>query len=275
MVPGTSSDFWRHHRFIRLGFVDHHRFAIEIRVGEQAGGALEVHDGEVELLVVLAQAGATADDLFELGHRVDVLVQHDELAGLGINAGGQQLGGGDDDRVRFVVVDEVGKLGLAFVVIAGDAHHVAAVAGSGRDELDQLLPHAFGVVLVIAKNDGLGHGVGGLEVFPDLARHKLGALFQHQSAVEILGVVLALLHHLAEFVDLAFFGGVAHGIDIGGDADHLVRREEAVFDALLERVGVNRVAKVGDVADFPGFLGCGREAQVCGTAEVFEHLAPG
>jgi hypothetical protein len=89
---------------------------------EQPGGALEVHDGEVELVVVLADARAASDDLLELGHGVDGLIQHDELAGFRIDAGGQQLGGGGDDRIRLVVVDEVGQLGLAFIVIAGDAN---------------------------------------------------------------------------------------------------------------------------------------------------------
>ena len=85
----------------------------------------EVHDGEVELAVVLVDAGAAADDLLELGHRVDAPVEHDELAGLGIDAGGHQLRGGGDDGKRFIRVDEVVELGLALVVVARDPHDVA------------------------------------------------------------------------------------------------------------------------------------------------------
>jgi hypothetical protein len=68
------------------GLVDLHRVAVEGGVGEELGGALEVQDGEPALAQVFAQAGAAADDLLEQRHRLDVLVQHDELAGLRIHA---------------------------------------------------------------------------------------------------------------------------------------------------------------------------------------------
>ena len=83
------------------GLVDLHRIAVEVRVGEQRGGPLEVHDGEEELVVVLVDARAAADDLLELGHRLDALVEHDQLAGLRIDAGGHQLRGRGDDRDRW------------------------------------------------------------------------------------------------------------------------------------------------------------------------------
>ena len=145
----------------------------------------------------------------------------------------------------------------------------------GGDDLDQFLPHAFGVILVVAENDGLGHRVGGLEVFPDLAGNEAGPLLQNQAAVEILGVVLALLDDLAKLVEFAFLGCVADRIHVGGDADDLVGREETVFDALLERIGVHRFAEVGDVADLLGFLGRGGQAQMGGPTKIIEYFAPG
>ena len=55
---------------------------------------------------------------------------------------------------------------------------------------------------------------------------------------------MALFNRLAEFVDLAFFWRVANSVNIGRDADNFVRSEESVFNSLLERVGVNRFAKI-------------------------------
>ena len=92
-------------------FVDLHRFAVEVRVGEVVGGLAEVDEGEVVLLGVLVDARAAADDLLELGHRADFAVEHDQAAGLGIDAGGEQPRGGDDDRVFRLRVDEVVELG--------------------------------------------------------------------------------------------------------------------------------------------------------------------
>ena len=91
------------------------------------GRAAEVDQGEVELLGVLVDAGAAADDLLELGHRADLAVEHDQAAGLGIDAGGEQARGGDEDRILRFRVDEVAELGLALGVVAGDAHDVAVV----------------------------------------------------------------------------------------------------------------------------------------------------
>ena len=56
------------------------RIAVEVGIGEQAGGrAGVVEDVEVELAVVVPDARAAADDLLELGHRVDDPRQHDVL----------------------------------------------------------------------------------------------------------------------------------------------------------------------------------------------------
>jgi hypothetical protein len=92
------------------------------------------------------------------------------------------LRGGGDDRVALFGVDEVVELGLALVVVAGDAHDVLAVLGfGGRVLVHQGLAHALGVVDVLAEDDGLGEGVGGLEVLGDLAGDQLGALLEHQA----------------------------------------------------------------------------------------------
>ena len=46
-------------------------------------------------------------------------------------------------------------------------------------------------------------------------------------------------------------------------------------DALLERVGVNRIAEIMDVGNVLGFFGRGGEADLGGGGEVFENLPPG
>ena len=55
-------------------------------------------------------------------------------------------------RVRRFRVDEVVELGLALLVVAGDAHDVAVVLGDQIGVLvDQRLPHPRGVVLSTQK----------------------------------------------------------------------------------------------------------------------------
>jgi hypothetical protein len=64
-------------------------------------------------------------------------------------------------------------------------------------------------------------------------------------------------------------------VDVQVDADDLVRGQEAVADALPQRVGVDRRAEVVDVGDVLGLLGRGGQADLRGGAEVVEDLAPG
>ena len=103
----------------------------------------------------------------------------------------------------------------------------------------------------------------------------LGALVDDEGAVEILLVVDAVLDLVAVAVGLALLGAVAFDVHVDVDLDDLVGGEEAVVDALLQRVGVNRLAEVVDVGDVLGFLRRGGQADLRGGGEVLEDLAPG
>ena len=99
---------WRRRdRLARLRLEDDLGLAVERRVGEELGGLLEVEDREPELAGLLVDARAAADDLLELDHRLDALVEDDDLAGLRVHAGGEQLRGRRDDGVALLRVDEV------------------------------------------------------------------------------------------------------------------------------------------------------------------------
>ena len=138
------------------------------------------------------------------------------------------------------------------------------------------LAHPRRVLLIDAEHDGLLEAVAALlQELGDLLRDQLGAVVQHQRAVEILGVVDAVLDLLAFAVELALLGPVALHVAVDMDLDHLVGREEAVADALLQRVGVNRVAEIGDVGDVLGLLRRGGQADLRGRGEVFEDFPPG
>ena len=59
--------------------------------GKQLGRLFEVENGEPQLAVPFVDTCAAPDDLFKFSHRLDVLIQYDQLAGLRINAGCHQL----------------------------------------------------------------------------------------------------------------------------------------------------------------------------------------
>ena len=88
-------------------------------------GAAEVDKREVELACVFVHAGAAADDLLELRHRPHGSVEHDQPAGLDVNARGQQARRRDEDGVLRFRIDEVAEFSLAHGIAAGDPHDVA------------------------------------------------------------------------------------------------------------------------------------------------------
>jgi hypothetical protein len=163
------------------------------------------------------------DDLLEQRHRLDVLVQHDELAGLGVDARAHQLGRGGDHRVGLLGVDEVVELALALGVVAGDLHHVVGLAGAEVGVgVAQRLAHAGGVLDVFAEDDGLVVAVRGLQVFGDLGGHHLVAALQHQLAVHVRAGVDPVFDDVAQLVGHALGRAPAEGVLVQVDADHLV-----------------------------------------------------
>ena len=204
------------------------------------------------------------------------MIQNDQLAGLGIHAGGHQLGCGGDNRETALRVDEVVQLRLARRIVAGDAHHIAGVLRRQVGVLiDQRLAHALGVVGVLAKDDGLGVTIDALEILGHLAGHQGGALLQHQGAVEIPLVVDTVLNQLAVIIPLARFGPPALKVPVQVDAHHLVGGQKTVIDAALEGVFIHRLAEIGDVGYLFGLLGGGGQADVGGVAEIVQDLPPG
>ncbi len=58
------------------------------------------------------------------------------------------------------------------------------------------------------------------------------------------------------------------------DLDHFVRGQEAVFDTLPKRVGVNRLPEVMNVGNVLGFLRGSPKADLGGGREIFENFTP-
>ena len=94
MISSPSSSAGEYRRAARWGRPRRVRksvpLTVEVRVGKMVGRAPEIHHREVELAGVLMHAGTAPDDLLELGHGAYYAVEHDEPAGLDIDAGGKK-----------------------------------------------------------------------------------------------------------------------------------------------------------------------------------------
>ena len=130
--------------------------------------------------------------------------------------------------------------------------------------------------LVHAENDGLLEAVTAfLQKLRHLTGNELGAVIKDDDAVEILGVVDAVLNLLTIAVERAFFWPVSLNVAVNMDFHHLIGRQEAVADALLEGVGEYGIAEIGNVGDVFCLLRGGGQADLCGAREVFQDFAPG
>src|SRR5712692_255778 len=207
---------------------------------------------------------AAPDDLLELGHGADFAVEHDQAAGLRVDPGGEQARGGDDHRVGRLGVNKVAELRGAFGIIAGDAHDVARVLpGEVGVFIEQGLTHARGVFGVNTENDGLLPAVAAmLEEVRYQPGDAPGALVNDQVTVKIFLVVETVFDLVALLVGFARPGAVALHIHIQMYLDDLVRSQETVADALLERIRVDRRAQVVDVGNVGGFSGRGGQADL-------------
>ena len=235
------------------------RFAIPLRIAEMMVRLHEVVDREVVLAVV--EPRAASDDLLELDHRVDRAHQHDVADVAGIHAGGELLRGGQDRRDGLFVVLEVAQVLLAERAVVG-RHPLAVVRVFARLHLVDQVAHGQRVILRGAEDQRL-------LVLVDLLHEDLHAVrfaFLDLDDLVEVGFRVAL-----PGFDLALDQRVVGRIDIlverRGDLLHLERRQEAVVDAVLERVDVDRLAEVGVGVHVVLALGRGGEAELHGGAK--------
>src|ERR1700757_3847433 len=113
------------------------------------------------------------------------------------------------------------------------------------------------MVNVLTEDNGLAVGISTNKIVNDLLGHALGALVQYEHAIHVALVVDAVLDLLAEVVLHTGWGAPALEVFIEVDTDYLVGRQKAIVDALLERVGVDRLAEVGKRRDVTRLLGRG------------------
>ena len=137
------------------------------------------------------------------------------------------------------------------------------------------MAHPLGVVDVLAEDDRLLHTARGPQVFAHTPGDQLGALVDHQRAVEVAAGEQLVGNRRAVAVDLALPGPPAVHVAVQVDADDLVRGEETIGDPLAQRIGVDRLAEVVHVGDVFGLLRGGGQPDLCGRGEVVQHLAPG
>ena len=226
----------------------------------------EVVEGEVVLALV--EPRAAADDLLELDHRIDRPQQHDVAHVARIHAGRQLLRGGQDRRDGFLVVLEVAQPLLAERAVVGrDALAVVGI-GARLDLVDEVADRQR-MGLVGAEHQRLFARV-------DLAHENLDALLlalaNLDDAVEILFLVALAGLDLA--LDHGVVGREHVVVERRGDLLDAEGRQEAVVDAVPERIDEHRLAEVGVGVDVVLALRCRRQAQLHGRREVVEDAAP-
>lgn len=173
------------------------------------------------------------------------------MTGRGVHAGRQQLRRGEDHRVAFLGVTELAEEAPTDVPFIGrDARDVFLSRWELLHEVGVLVvqrpPHLVSVLLIDAEDDGLGVAVGLLEEVAEVPGDCVRASLKRYAArpLEVLGVVKGIWDLPAMGILLPLVRPPAGGVVGGQDAVDAIGSEEAVLDALLEAVGVERVAEV-------------------------------
>jgi len=166
------------------------------------------------------------------------------------------------------------------VLLGHDAHGVVGQPQLGSEVVLQMLGHLGRVVLVDAEHDCLAQGVAGVEQVGQVRADDARAVGQGDVALELALVVAVFGLGVGRHEHVrALLLGVGQGqpllVDVGLHAVYFIGGQEAVADALRERVAVDRLAKVGVGVDVVRALGRGGHAQVDRAREVGEDGFPG
>ena len=221
-----------------------------------------------EVILPVIEPCAAPDDLLELDHRVDGPHQDDVADVAGIYAGGEFLRRGQDRGDGFLVVLKCPQVLLAkFAVVCRDA--LAIVRFFACLELVDEVADEQRVGLVRAEDQRLF-------VLVDLREEDFYTLLFTFADLDA-AVEVRLFIHLPR-LDLTLHHGVVGRVNVvikrRLNLLHLERREEAVVDAFLERVDIDRLAEVGVGVHVVFALGRGGEAELHGRREVIEDVAP-
>ena len=132
------------------------------------------------------------------------------------------------------------------------------------------------VVGIYAENYGFLEAIAtSSEVVADPFRYPACALVDDQGAIEILLVVDAIIYFIATVIHFTPLWAVALHVYIQVDADHLVGSKEAVSDALLERIGIARFAKIMNVGYIFCFFRRCSQTDLGGIRKILQDLSPG
>ena len=100
------------------------------------------------------------------------------------------------------------------------------------------------MLLIHAKDNGLGEAVGLFQEIRQVPRDSLGAGAQCHPALKIGGRINFVGNFPAVAVQVILAGAPTGGVPLRDDAVYPVRGQEAVVNALPQAVGVLRVAKI-------------------------------
>ena len=130
------------------------------------------------------------------------------------------------------------------------------------------------MININAKDDGFCIPVVPFQKFGNLLCHCCSPLIDNQILVVIFDVINSVLYGVSILICFSIFWAPSFIIHIQPNPDHSIRCKEPVVNALLERIGVNRVAKIFGVADLTGFAWRCSKSDMGSFMEVVEYFMP-
>src|SRR6266516_5903455 len=137
-----------------------HRITIESWISKEPDRTIRIIDNiEVDLIIILTDAGSTSNNLFELGHRVNDAGNHNIFAGGHIYASGKHLWSSQDNRpigFSFNLLKIVQVLETKIAFIRGNTTHIVRIMLRNVSiEISELAAHLQGMFLVNTEHNGL------------------------------------------------------------------------------------------------------------------------
>src|SRR5665213_825005 len=226
--------------------------------------------------VVIAHPRATTDDLLEFGHGPDDASEHDVLARRGVNAGREQLRGGQNCRRAGVHVLKAIEVAAPNATLVG--RHAADVIGVLHGKIDisivECAAHVVGVLLIDAEDDGLREAILLEHELGEVGGNRFGARPQRDHPLEVLRLVFVVGDRPAIAIEFVPAWPPPGGIPFRNDAMHAIGCQEAVVDALPQAVLIDRIAEIPIRVVRLGAKRRRGHAELRGRLEIFKDRPP-
>ena len=248
--------------------------SVPIRVSKQSCHVAEVHYCEVCLSFFLTKTSATTDNLFELCHRADLLVKHNQFCHFAINTSWKQLTCSCYDRIFLGNRNEIIQLAFTVFVTTSYTNHIVRIFLAHISiGISQSHTHTFRMSFISTEHYGLSHAICTFQIVGYLLRNFPYTVFYNNVIIIVAVVINAVFYLVAVNILLSLCRSPLIA-NVGCDVYNLERSKETVLNSVFKTVCIYRLTKIANTWLVLCFFWCCCHTYMSSRRKVFQNVSP-